>query len=81
MAETLSGGDVIGRASDHLHELIEQIIVTWDELSGIHHLDLTGDLVQLLAAGDNKKAATLSGAACWLRLVAGTGFEPVTFRL
>lgn len=72
LAEPLSGGDVIGRASDHLHELIERIIVTWDEGAGVHHLDLTGDLVQLLSAGDTKKAPTLSGAACSLRLVAGT---------
>lgn len=72
LAETLSGGDVIGRASDHLHELVEQIVVTWDEGGRAHHLDLAGDLVQLLFAGDNKKAAILSGAACSLRLVAGT---------
>jgi site-specific DNA recombinase len=73
-AETLSGGDVVGRASDQLHELIEQIVVTWDEDARAHHLDLTGDLVLLLSSGDNKKAAGLSAAACLLRLVAGTGF-------
>jgi site-specific DNA recombinase len=81
LAETLSGGDVVGRASDQLHELIEQITVTWDEDARAHHLDLTGDLVLLLSAGDNKKAAGLSSAACSLRLVAGIGFEPMTFRL
>ena len=57
LAETLSGGDVIGRASDQLHELIEQIVVTWDEDARAHHLDLTGNLVLLLSSGDNKKAA------------------------
>ena len=57
LAETLSGGDVIGRASDQMHELIERVIVTWDEGAGVHHLDLTGDLVALLSAGDAKKAA------------------------
>ena len=81
LAETLSGGDVIGRASDQLHDLIERIVVSWDEGAGVHHLDLTGDLVLLLSAGDNKKAAGLSSAACSLRLVAGIGFEPMTFRL
>lgn len=44
LAETLSGGDVIGRASNQLHELIEQIVVTWDEDARAHHLDLTGIL-------------------------------------
>ncbi len=71
LTETPAGGDVIGRASGELHKLVEQIVVTWDEGAGIHHLDLAGHLVQLLSAGDNKKAATLSGAACSLRLVAG----------
>lgn len=47
--------DIIGRASDHLHELIEQIIVTWDEDARAHHLDLTGDLVLLLSAVVTKK--------------------------
>ena len=63
--------DIIGRASDQLHDLIERIVVSWDEGAGVHHLDLTGDLVLLLSAGDNKKAAGLSSAACSLRLVAG----------
>ena len=71
LTETLAGGDVIGRASDELRKLIEGIIVTWDAGAGVHYLDLAGDLVRLLAAGDNKKAATLSGAACSLKLVAG----------
>ncbi len=71
LTETLAGGDVIGRASDELHKLIEQIVVTWDEDARAHHLDLTGDLVLLLSAGNNKKAVTLSGAACSLILVAG----------
>ena len=63
------------------HELIERIVVSWDEDAQAHHLDLTGDLVLLLSAGDTKKAAGLSSAACSLRLVAGIGFEPMTFRL
>ena len=71
LAETLSGGDVIGRASDQLHGLIEQIVVIWDEDARAHALDLTGDLVLLLSAGDNKKAAGLSSAAGWVGLVAG----------
>ena len=81
MAETLSNGDVVGRASDEMHKLIERVVVSWDAGARLHHLDLQGDLVQLLSVGNDKKAATFSGAACSLRLVAGTGFEPVTFRL
>ena len=81
LARTLSGGDVVGRASEELHRLITRIVVRWDPEHRQHDLDLQGDLVALLAATDNKKAASYEAAGSSLRLVAGTGFEPVTFRL
>jgi site-specific DNA recombinase len=34
-----------------------------------------------LALGDGKKAALGEEAACSVKLVAGVGFEPTTFRL
>ena len=40
-----------------------------------------GKLLELLSVEDSKKAASLSTAACSLKLVAGVGFEPTTFRL
>ena len=72
---------MVGRASDELHRLIAHIVVHWDAKHRRHDLDLQGDLVALLGAADNKKAASFEAAASSLRLVAGTGFEPVPFRL
>lgn len=81
LARTLSDGDVVGRASEALRGLIDRIDVVWDPEIPRHHLDLTGNLAALLLAGGIKKAAGLSSAACSLGLVAGIGFEPMTFRL
>jgi hypothetical protein len=44
-------------------------------------VELVGELAALLRLSGNKNAATLAGAADSGVLVAGTGFEPVTFRL
>lgn len=55
LAETLASGDVIGRASDEMHRLIERVVVSWDAAAKLHHLDLQGDLVQLLSSGNDKK--------------------------
>ncbi|WCQ98572.1 recombinase family protein [Paracoccus aestuarii] len=71
LAQTLSGSDVVGRASDELHRLIARITVTWNTEEARHDLDLQGDLVALLSAADNKKAASYEAAGSSLRLVAG----------
>lgn len=58
LARTLSGGEVAGRASDELHRLIARIVVRWDPEHRRNDLDLQGELVTMLAAADNKKAAS-----------------------
>jgi site-specific DNA recombinase len=57
------------------------VVVSWDEEADLHTLEIRGKLLVLLSFANSKKAATLSGAACSLKLVAGVGFEPTTFRL
>lgn len=73
LARTLSEGEVVGRASDELHRLIERIVVRWNAEDGRHELELRGDLVAMMAAADTKKAASYEAAGSSLRLVAGTG--------
>lgn len=72
LAQTLSGGDVVGRASEELHRLIARITVSWNAEEARHDLDLQGDFVALLSAADSKKAASYEAAGSSLRLVAGT---------
>ncbi|WP_405110149.1 recombinase family protein [Phaeobacter sp. BS52] len=81
LASTLSDEVVAGSAADELHTLIDTVAVSWNEQKEHHELEIQGKLLELLSFTDSKKAATLSGAACSLKLVAGVGFEPTTFRL
>ena len=63
-----------------LGELIDSITIHHDAERG-HTALLEDKLLELLRFGYIKKAASLSTAACSLKLVAGVGFEPTTFRL
>ncbi|WP_340246726.1 zinc ribbon domain-containing protein [Sulfitobacter pontiacus] len=81
LASTLSDEVVAGAAADELHTLIDTVVVRWDDQKEHHELDIQGKLLELLSFADIKKAACLSTAACSLKLVAGVGFEPTTFRL
>ena len=81
LASTLSDEVVAGSAADELHTLIDTVVVSWNEQKEHHELDIQGKLLELLSFGESKKAASLSTAACSLKLVAGVGFEPTTFRL
>ncbi len=78
---TLTDEAVAGSAADELHTLLDTVVVSWDEEASLHTLEIRGKLLELLSFGNSKKAAALSGAACSLKLVAGVGFEPTTFRL
>jgi hypothetical protein len=49
--------------------------------TGTGVLVFAGRLLELLSFADSKKAASFSTAAYSLKLVAGVGFEPTTFRL
>ena len=75
LAQTLSAGEVVGRASDEIHGMVDRIVVSWDDASKAHELALEGDLVALLSAAAKEKAASYDAAGSSLRLVAGTGFE------
>ncbi len=81
LARTLSGGDVVGRASEELHRLIHRITVRWDAAMMVHRLDLEGDLVVMLGKADTQNAPAYQRGAVSLHLVAGAGFEPAAFRL
>ena len=74
------------QAAEDLRTLIDQILLIPDE--GKLAIALRGDLAAILTfASDKKKPGLLSEAGLSgdflspVSLVAGTGFEPVTFRL
>ena len=78
---TLTDEAVAGPAADELHTLVETVVVSWDDDARIHWLEVRGKLLGLLSFGDAKNAAAYSDTASSLKLVAGVGFEPTTFRL
>ena len=73
-----------------VRRLIERITLTPAAEGDGLEVDVSGEIAASLApgmadAGDARKPAQVAGVrdafACSLKVVAGTGFEPVTFRL
>ncbi len=84
LRDTLANGPNRTEAADHIRALIERIVLhPAPEEPGGFLMDIEGDLAGILAlARDSKKAASLSGDdLVQIKLVAGAGFEPATFRL
>ncbi len=81
LAETLADEDVSGRASEELHSLVDTVVVDWDEEERNHRLELRGKLLELLQTTKPAGEAGLADSESSLKLVAGVGFEPTTFRL
>jgi site-specific DNA recombinase len=83
--EALQQEGVRAAASDVIRSLVSEIVLT--PAAGELLVDLRGDLAGILAiaSSDKQKPSFLSDAGPELlsqvMLVAGTGFEPVTFRL
>ena len=77
-------GDDATTARELVRGLIEHIAL-YPEADGTTRVEVRGELssIMALADGTHDKAAAVSAAALsvQVKLVAGTGFEPVTFRL
>ena len=81
LAETLTAEEVAGPASDELHTLIDGVIVSWDADAEVHELEVRGKLLEMLKQIRPAGEAGLEANSCSLKMVAGAGFEPATFRL
>ena len=81
LSATLRDEEVSGSAADELHGLIDRVVVTWDGDREHHELDVSGKLLEILATPKPTLEAGLVSNGCSLKLVAGVGFEPTTFRL
>ncbi len=76
-----SDADVPAAAFDRPRSMIERVDITpRADGNGVDTL-LHGDLAGILALGRNDKRPTGVSDGAQVTLVAGTGFEPVTFRL
>ncbi|WP_174826660.1 hypothetical protein [Ruegeria arenilitoris] len=84
LVATLTDEGVAGRASDELHELhelLDSVVVSYDQETKNHVLDMQGNPVAMLNKAKPADEAGLVSDDCSLKLVAGVGFEPTTFRL
>ena len=81
LSSTLMDEEVSGSAADELHGLIDRVVVTWDGDRDHHELDVSGKLLEMLAKAKPAGEAGFVSNGCSLKLVAGVGFEPTTFRL
>ncbi|WP_254443971.1 hypothetical protein [Ruegeria sp. HKCCA4008] len=81
LVTTLTDEGVAGRASDELHELLDRVVVSYDHGAKNHILDMQGNLITMLKKTKPAEEAGFDDAKSSLKLVAGRGFEPLTFRL
>jgi len=81
LVATLSDGKVSGRAADELHELIETVMVEWDAELRNHRLEVRGNFLEMLNKTKPSGGVGFNAQESSLKLVAGVGFEPTTFRL
>ncbi|WP_232816664.1 recombinase family protein [Paracoccus zhejiangensis] len=66
-------------AADTLRSLVDQIVLT--PVDGKVEIDVQGDLAGILTISTQSKNPAAGATGSQVKMVAGTGFEPVTFRL
>src|SRR5690606_14525259 len=66
-------------AADTLRSLVDQIVLT--PVDGKVEIDGQGDLAGILTISAQRKNPAASAAGLQVKMVAGAGFEPATFRL
>ncbi len=68
-------------AADVLRSLVQEIVLTPDTASGELQIEVHGDLAGILTIALERKKPAGGAGGSQVEMVAGTGFEPVTFRL
>jgi len=81
LAETLSSEEVVGRAGMEMRQLIEKLIVNYDEATEEHSIDVRGDITAMFRGANPSDTENYQQSESSIKLVAGVGFEPTTFRL
>ena len=81
LVATMNDEGIVSRASDLLHDMIDQVIVRYDGTANAFDVEIDGNIVKMLTASNPAGGGAYARMGSSLKLVAGTGFEPVTFRL
>jgi site-specific DNA recombinase len=81
LAKTLSNEEVVGRAANELRDLIEKLTVQYDDARDEHTIEVSGNLTAMMVGANPSDAGDYQQSESSIKLVAGVGFEPTTFRL
>ena len=81
LVATLNDEGVVSRASDLLHDMIDRVLVRYDEAAKTFDMEIDGNIVKMLTASNPAGGGAYVRMGSSLKLVAGAGFEPATFRL
>ena len=81
LVQTLTSEKVVGRAVDEIRQIIERITVNYDEDNKSHTMEVVGNIVEMLGKSNLSDADKYQQSESSIKLVAGVGFEPTTFRL
>ncbi|GAA0624997.1 recombinase family protein [Thalassospira tepidiphila] len=79
LSHTLNNPTTLPEAIDAVQKLVESVTVSKD--GKVMQIELVGQLAEILRMTGNEKTASNKEAVNSLKLVAGAGFEPATFRL
>ena len=81
LVETIHGPSNTPEAWEELRSVINEVrLVPREDGPGVH-LELVGQLAEILRIAEGRRRDRAGGSKPSVKLVAGTGFEPVTFRL
>ncbi|MGX0978589.1 hypothetical protein ACSSVY_004329 [Roseovarius sp. MBR-51] len=72
---------IVSRASDLLHDLIDRVVVSFGDQDKQFDLLLEGNIVGMFSGANPPEGGSYARMQSSLKLVAGVGFEPTTFRL
>jgi site-specific DNA recombinase len=84
LAAVLNSEEHRAEAADLLRSLVDRIVIQTPNEKGRLEIDLHGDLAGILTLASNKKDGPLEASdpsVQQVKMVAGAGFEPTTFRL
>ena len=72
LAASLSEESVAGRAADELHELVDRIVVHWDDEANGHRLEIEGNLLEMLRKSAPRELDAVRSGAIFAEVGCGS---------
>ena len=72
LATRLSETSIVSRAADELHELMDRIVVEWDDKAKAHRLTIEGNLLEMLRKSAPDELGAVRGNAIFAEVGCGS---------